>query len=333
MISRILNAVAARARTALGGRRVFGLAPLVGGLAIGALLVAMVEPAPRHVARAVDPVANEPAPGIDADTPPVIRFAAIPRPEPRARPSPERVPAWRAHAAAAPPTEGRPMIAVIIDDMGLDRRRSRLAAALPAPLTLAYLPYARDLGSQTRAARARGHELLVHVPMEGIAPAGINTLRTAHGPDELLRRLDWSLGRFEGYVGINNHMGSRFTADPKLLGVILGALQRRGLLFVDSRTTSDSVAPSLARSAGIAFAVRDVFLDHDQRADAVAASLAELERIARARGHAVAIGHPHETTIEALGAWIPEAQARGFVLVPVSAVVGRGGSQARHPLP
>ncbi len=330
MIDRFLSVVAARARTALGGHRVFGLAPLVAGLAIGALLVGFIEPAPRHAARAVDPVAHEPVSGVDAHPPPVIRFAAIPRPDPRPTPSPKRVPAWRVHAVAAPPIEGRPMIAVIIDDMGLDRRRSRLAASLPAPLTLSYLPYARDLDSQTRAARARGHELLVHIPMEGIAPAGINTLRTEHAPDELLRRLDWSLGRFEGYVGINNHMGSLFTADPKLLGVVLGALHRRGLLFVDSRTTSNTAAPSLARATGIAFAARDVFLDHDQRADAVTASLAELERIARARGHAVAIGHPRETTIDALNAWIPKARARGFVLVPVSAVVGQGDSLERQ---
>ncbi len=213
------------------------------------------------------------------------------------------------------------MIAVIIDDMGLDRRRSRRAASLPAPLTLAYLPYARDLARQTRAARASGHELLVHVPMEGIAPAGPNTLRADHTPDELLRRLQWSLDRFDGYVGVSNHMGSRFTADATVLGVVLDALRRRGLMFVDSRTTSDSAARSVARRTGVAFTSRDVFLDHDRRKEAVEASLAELERIALRRGHAVGIAHPHTTTIEALRVWIPDVMARGFVLVPVSSVV------------
>ncbi len=318
----ISTAVLARAGSVIGGGLACSLAPLAAGLALGALAMTVIEPAPRHEARVTHPAEIEPAAGIVADSPPVIRFAAVPRPAPRPKPSRESVPAWRVHDAAAPPIDGRPMIAVIIDDMGLDQWRSRRAISLPAPLTLAYLPQARDLAGQTRAARARGHELLVHVPMEGSAPSGVNTLRPRHAAEELLRRLDWSLGRFEGFVGVNNHMGSRFTADPKGLRVILGALERRGLLFVDSRTTPDSAARSLARATGVPFTSRDVFLDHNRGKEEVEARLAELERIAGRRGRAVAIGHPHQTTLDVLRAWIPKARRRGFVLVPISTIVG-----------
>ena len=157
--------------------------------------------------------------------------------------------------------------------------------------------------------------------MEGNAPSGVNTLRPGHTAEELLRRLDWSLGRFEGFVGINNHMGSRFTADPNALRVVLGALQRQGLLFVDSRTTPNSVARSVALATSVAFTSRDVFLDHDRGKVAVESRLAELERIARQRGRAVGIGHPHHATIEVLRAWIPDARRRGFVFVPISTIV------------
>ncbi len=344
----ISTAALTRARAVIGGRLAWSLAPLAAGFALGALAMTVIEPAPRHEARVTHPAVIEPAPrhearvthpaviepaaGIVADTPPVIRLADVPRPvpTPRLRPSLESLPAWRVHAVAAPPIDGQAMIAVIIDDMGLDRRRSRHAATLPAPLTLAYLPHARDLAGQTRAARARGHELLVHVPMEGNAPSGVNTLRPRHTAEELLRRLDWSLGRFEGFVGVNNHMGSRFTANPKALRVVLGALERRGLLFVDSRTTPDSAARSLARATGVAFASRDVVLDHNRGKEAVEARLAELERIAGRRGRAVAIGHPHQITIEVLRAWIPEARRRGFVLVPISTIVGRTRTLGRY---
>jgi len=328
----ILSAVLARAGTVISGRLACSLAPLVAGLALGALVITVIEPAPRHEARVTHPAEIEPAAGIVADPWPVIRFAAIPRPVPAPRPKPlrELVPAWRVHAVAAPPIDGKPMIAVIIDDMGLDRRRSRHAATLPAPLTLAYLPEARDLAVQTRAARARGHELLVHVPMERSVPSGVNTLRPRHAAEELLRRLDWSLGRFEGFVGVNNHMGSRFTADPKGLRVILGALERRGLLFVDSRTTPDSAARSLAHATGVPFTSRDVFLDHNRGKAEVEAQLVELERIAGRRGRAVAIGHPHQTTIDVLRKWIPEARRRGFVLVPISTIVGQTRMLGRY---
>ena len=326
-------------------------APLVAGLALGALAMTFIEPAPlhevrvvnlatlepvpRHAKPAIHPADVEPAVGIIVDTPTVIRYTGIPQTVSTLKPPSRSFPAWRINAVATPPVDGRPMIAVIIDDMGLDRRRSWQAVTLLAPLTLAYLPYARELEKQTRAARERGHELLVHVPMEGVAPSGINTLRRGHTEQELLRRLDWSLGRFDGFVGVNNHMGSKFTSDPKGLRVILAALERRGLQFVDSQTTPDSAAGPLAGATGVAFASRDVFLDHDQNKAAVVARLAELELIATRRGRAVAIGHPHQTTIAALRAWIPDAGRRGFVLVPISAVVGRtrmlGRFEQRNP--
>ena len=222
------------------------------------------------------------------------------------------------------------MIAIVIDDMGLNRALSRRAVALKG-LTLSYLPYGEDLAAQTSEARAAGHELLVHVSMapDGHENAGPNPLVPGLAEEEIARRLDWALGRFTGYVGINNHMGSRFTANEKGMTEVLTQLKSRGLLFLDSRTTAHTVGPLLARRLGVPFAERGVFLDNVETVDAVRARLSELEALARREGAAVAIGHPKEATLSVLGPWLETVEAKGLVVVPISAIVRRNNVPAR----
>ncbi|WP_162912930.1 divergent polysaccharide deacetylase family protein [Rhodospirillaceae bacterium SYSU D60014] len=218
------------------------------------------------------------------------------------------------------------MIAIVIDDLGLNRINAKRVIALPGPLTLAFMTYAKDLDRQTRAARAAGHELIVHLPMEPLGDrfdSGPNTLEVDLPPDELLRRLRWGLTRFGGYVGINNHMGSRFTGWDTGMALVLEELRARGLLFLDSRTIGNSVAKQVAQTVGVPYAGRDVFLDNESSAEAVRERLAETETIARRYGFAVAIGHPHDGTIEALSGWLPTLAERGYVLVPISGIVRR----------
>lgn len=237
---------------------------------------------------------------------------------------PAGAPPWQRFAALTPEPQGRPMIAIVIDDLGVDKRRSAQAIALPQPVTLAFLPYATELESQVQEARLLGHELLVHLPMEAKdqkRDPGPHALTTELGDDELLRRLRWDLDRFDGYVGVNNHMGSRFTRDRHAMELIMRELKSRGLLFLDSRTVPDSVGPEIARELQIPFAARQVFLDDDQSAKEVEARLAETARIARTHGYAIAVGHPHDGTLQALHEWMARVQDDGFTLVPVSAIV------------
>ena len=232
--------------------------------------------------------------------------------------------AWRQYALAAPDTGGRPMIAIVIDDLGLDRKRSARMAKLPGPLTLSFLTYAEDLVQQTRAARQAGHELMLHVGMEPVSKTvdpGPNVLLTGDGPDEIRRRLRWGLDRFPGFVGVNNHMGSKFTEDRDAMAVVLGELKKRGLLFLDSRTSAHSVGARLAHEMGVPAVARNVFLDNENDVAKVKARLAEVERIARRTGAAVAIGHPRDATLAALGEWLPALKEKGLVLVPLTAVV------------
>ncbi|MBP2298553.1 divergent polysaccharide deacetylase family protein [Azospirillum picis] len=266
-----------------------------------------------------------------AQKPAATVVAMLPPPAPPAVP-PVKAPSgnaalWRKNALPSSPPPGRPMIAIVVDDMGLDRKRSTRMAGLHGPLTLSWLPYARDLPAQARAARANGHELMLHMPMEPSVHAdpGPNALLVSLDKGEVMRRFRAALDSFDGYVGVNNHMGSRFTADSDALAPVLSELHRRGLLWLDSRTTPRSAGLPIAQQLKMPWIGRDIFLDNQETVAAVRAQLAKVEQLAKRQGYAVAIGHPHDATIDALSSWLPEVQKRGFVLVPVSAVVA-----ARH---
>lgn len=232
--------------------------------------------------------------------------------------------AWERNAVTVPDPAGRPMIAVVIDDLGLNRRNTVRTIRLPGPLTLAFMTYAEQLERQTSQAHAAGHELMVHFPMEP-QDAGFDTgpmaLTRDLSDDEIRKRLRWGLKRFSGYVGINNHMGSAFTGSERGMKIVLQEMQKRGLLFLDSVTTQNPVARKIASLNGVPFAARDVFLDNVLETTHVEARLREVERIARSQGYAIAIGHPHKATIDALNAWLPKLEEMGFALVPVSLIV------------
>lgn len=286
----------------------------------------MAAPDRAYVMRPVVPPVDVPETAPAVPSPPPATMAPAAEPPGAAALAPAS-PAWRRNATKAAPADGRPMIAILIDDVGVARQNTELAIALDPSVTLSFMTYAGDAPAQVAAARARGHEIMLHLPMEPLDHGdnpGPNALVVGLPAAELERRIDWGLGRFEGFVGVNNHMGSRFTANREGMAALMAALKQRGLLFVDSRTTASSVGTEMARLNGVPAASRDVFLDNGVDAGDIEARLAETERRARAQGAAIAIGHPHPETIATLRRWIPQAQARGFVLVPVSAVVGRG---------
>ena len=232
--------------------------------------------------------------------------------------------AWERFAVPCDVDPDTPVIAVVIDDLGLNRRMTKEIVSLPAPLTASFMSYAEDLDSQTAAARQAGHELLVHTPMEPFNnDPGPGALFLGMSDDEIRNRLGVMLDSFSGYVGINNHMGSRFTSDRRSMDVVMEEVKKRGLLFLDSLTARHSKGKAAADAKGIPYAVRNVFLDNARKPSEVMKQLRLLERVAKRNGTAVGIGHPHRATAEALRLWIPEVQKRGFKLVPVSAVVRR----------
>jgi uncharacterized protein len=283
-------------------------------------IVAKAAPAPARVPPAARP---QSMPEKAAPPPKPLEEAALRPPPPL--PAPSRAePAWLRFSAPAPPGGGRPFVAIVLDDLGLDLARTAEAIRLPGPVTTSFMTYASELAEQTAAAHRAGHELLLHVPMEAVdrrEDPGPHALYTSLSRDEIVERLRWGFDRFGGYVGINNHMGSKFTAHPQGMALVIAELRARGLLFLDSRTTARSVGFRLAAADGVPHAYRDVFLDDDLASAAIARQLVLVETVARRNGSAIAIGHAHDTTLAALRAWLPTLAAKGLVLAPLSAVV------------
>jgi len=248
--------------------------------------------------------------------------AAAPLP-PAPRQAADAPPAWRRLGVPAPVPEGRPTIAIMIDDMGLNRVQSDRAIHLPGPITLSWMPYAPNVGEQAAAGAARGHETMLHMNMEalGHTDPGPDSLRTWLPPDTNLAYLRRALDRLPGAVGLNQHEGSVASLSVPLMDLVMGELKARGLLFVDSLTIPHSVALDRAEAAGIATLGRDVFLDNSPDPNAIRAQLADMEAIARRTGHVIAIGHPRPATMDVLTSYLPALAARGFVLWPVSATV------------
>jgi uncharacterized protein len=289
--------------------------------------IAMVAPTPAAPQSAKPTMAPAAQPSKQVAAAEPVKSAAMPAlppPKPEIAATNGDEPTWRRNALPAPPFSGQPQIAIVIDDLGLDRARTERAVALKGPVTLSFLAYASDLPQQTEAARRAGHELIVHVPMEPIVKPKYVTQTSAGtggaSRTELLRRLRWDLSRFNGYVGVNNHMGNRLGADPDSTQTVINELKSRGLLFLDSRATSAS-ALSAAERQGVPTVTRDVLLDDDISAGSVNDRLAELERVARQRGTAIAIGHPHDLTLDALNVWLANLPAKGLQLVPLTAIV------------
>lgn len=238
--------------------------------------------------------------------------------------SADSLPPWLRNAVPFDLDDSKAKIVIVMDDLGLNKRRARRTVALPGPLTLSYMAYAEDLDRQIQHARAAGHEMMLHIPMEprsATIDPGPNVLLSGLPREELLKSINWNLDQTDKVVGINNHMGSRFTSDLEGMQTVTKVLNERGLLFLDSVTSSSSVAHSAAEDAGIPFAVRNVFLDHEDDLAFIKRQLKVTESVAKRTGVAIAIGHPRDKTLEALSEWLPTLSERGFQLVPISAVV------------
>lgn len=233
---------------------------------------------------------------------------------------PERLPAPPIMAQQT----ANPKVIIIFDDMGLDRAAFEAVSALPGPLTLSFLPYAKDVRNLAEVARKRGADVMLHLPMQpqGEADPGPHALRSGMTGTDFIKELQWNLERFSGYVGVNNHMGSQVTTDEAAMKTVLGYLKHKDLFFLDSVTTGDTVVRSAGTKIGAQVFSRDVFLDADaNNKQAVINQLRLVEKIARETGYAVAICHPRPETIEVLGPWLTSAPFRGFEIVPVTALI------------
>ncbi|MSP66958.1 MAG: divergent polysaccharide deacetylase family protein [Alphaproteobacteria bacterium] len=293
------------------------------------------EPKPAAEAKPAAPAPPTPAaplPLVAPATPPERTAVAV-APAPRAPPAALRtVPgearkAWQVHGRPFANTEGKPVIVVVMTSLGLAANATRSAIELPGEITLAFVPYARRLDEWVALARAAGHEVLVDMPMEPqnfpAQDPGPQALLTSLSAGENIGRLEWALGRAVGFVGVVNHMGSKFTESPNHLTPVLESLRDRGLIFLDSRSSTASVAARVATAVTVPRVINDRFIDNEASRDAIDEQLATLEAVARRSEVAVGMARPYPVTIERLSAWLKTLPAKGFAVAPITAVLDR----------
>lgn len=233
---------------------------------------------------------------------------------------------WQKNAAQFTAKQNMAKIVLVIDDMGLNYSRTKEIVKIKAPLTLSFLPYASHLRDQVHWAKQNGHELLVHVPMEPIGKQSYkepNLLTIGLNDEEFIQKLTWDLSQFDGYIGINNHMGSLLTSNKPAMKKVMGELKKRGLIFLDSKTSHKSVASDVAESYNIPNLSRDIFIDHELNKEHILQQLQKTEEIAQEYGQVIAICHPHKLTIEALKDWLPTLEEKQLQVVPLSHLLPR----------
>jgi polysaccharide deacetylase 2 family uncharacterized protein YibQ len=227
-----------------------------------------------------------------------------------------------AHAAPAQPA----YLTLIIDDLGQSPAKDQRVLALPGPVTLAIMPDTPHATEFARQGHRAGKIIILHMPMD---PA---TGPFAWHPElplnELESRLNAALLKVPFAAGINNHMGSRMTAEPVAMGWLVAELQRRHLFFVDSRTSAKTVAAAQAQKIGLASVSRDVFLDDERTAEAITRQFQTAVQLARKQGSAVMIGHPYPVTLDVLERELPRLKAQGIEWIDLRQMISVRGNEA-----
>jgi uncharacterized protein len=231
-----------------------------------------------------------------------------------------------ASSAAAAADRKMPRIAIVVGGLGIGGGTTAEAIGkLPDSITLAFAPYGGDLSRWAARARGTGHEIVLQLPMEPFDypdnDPGPQTLLSSLSPEQNIDRLHWMLSRMQGYVGVTNYMGARFTSNEAMLGAILGDVGKRGLLYLDDGSSPRSVATKSADAAKTPFAKADLVVDATPNWADIDAALARLETIAAERGVAIGTASALPLSIERIARWAKAAKERGIRIVPLSAIL------------
>lgn len=312
-----------RVRPASPGRCLFALGCVL-ALALGFLII----PMQTGDERAFRDPAGEP--GAVAGVPETDE--AVDKPSPVGGPEAPLAPDRDERPGGVP--DG-PLLAIVIDDWGYDWEAADDFLALDIPLNVAVIPHLPLSRRHAEEAAARGHRVLLHLPMEPLSPdwdLGEGAVTTAMAAPEIQREVFLALDSVPGVQAVNNHMGSKATADPRVMRAVLGALKERGLFFLDSRTTADSVAVQVARELGVPVLANDRFIDPDFDPERIKERLLSAARIAEERGWAVVIGHVRPATYEGVVRALPELFDRGVRLVHLDDILAKVEGSSAHAL-
>ncbi|MEI8144549.1 MAG: divergent polysaccharide deacetylase family protein [Alphaproteobacteria bacterium] len=237
------------------------------------------------------------------------------------------------YARAVRPTPGRetmPRIAIIVTGLGISANgTSEAISKLPGAISFAFAPYGSDLDRQVARARADGHEVFLQIPMEPFDypenDPGPQTLLTTLAADRNLDRLHWVLSRAQGYAGVMNYMGAKFTASEQALNPVLRDIGKRGLMFIDDGTSPRSLVNQVAAGAQLPTVRVEIAIDRVPTPSEVDAALGRLETKARETGTAIGVATALPVAIDRIAAWARALEQRGVQLVPITALLPRRG--------
>jgi len=236
-----------------------------------------------------------------------------------------RTPA-QAYARPFTPQQGTPAIAIIIGGLGFNERITMQAIdELPPEVTLSFVPYTQNLQSYIDRARARGHEVMLELPMEPFDPeaddTGPQTLLASATAQQNITRLEQLLSRGTGYFGVTNYQGARFATSAQASQPVVQALRRRGLAFITSGIGQRTALSTEAQRAHLATTAADRIIDARREADAIDDQLLNLEALALQNQSAIGAGFAYPVTMEQVSRWARDLSARGYQLAPASAVL------------
>lgn len=218
--------------------------------------------------------------------------------------------------------EDEPVIAIIIDDLGWRKQDDLQALELPGAITYSVLPQTPNATLMANTAASKGKEVLLHIPMEATVDnhlLGPGALTSQMTRAEFLETLEENLQSVPHAIGVNNHMGSLLTEHELSMHRLMDALHRQGnLFFIDSKTTDTALPLETARLYGVANTRRDIFLDHEQRPQFIIEQFDKLIHIAREKGSALGIAHPHPETVETLDYLLAHLKDYGVKLITIS---------------
>jgi polysaccharide deacetylase 2 family uncharacterized protein YibQ len=231
-----------------------------------------------------------------------------------------------ASAAAQNADRRAARIAIVVGGLGISTATTNEAIAkLPDSVTLAFAPYGNDLPKLAARARGTGHEILLQLPMEPFDypdnDPGPQTMVSSATSEQNLDRLHWMMSRIQGYIGVTNYMGARFTATENAFFPVLKDIGKRGLLYLDDGSSARSVAAKSAQETKAPFLKADIVVDISPNWGDIDSALAKLEMIAADKGYAIGTATALPVSVERIARWAKAAQARGIRIVPLSAIL------------
>lgn len=225
---------------------------------------------------------------------------------------------------ARPTGKGNGQMAIVIDDFGYSKEPIAAFCSIGRPLTFAVLPYHPFSNEAAARGLSSGHQVILHLPMEPLAQSEQSeklTIGVAMSNGEIQEMTQKAINQIPGLIGVNNHQGSRATADKRVMKIVLGQVKANSLFFLDSRTNGQSVGAESARQMGVRTGENQLFIDNSDEVSEIKAKLRTGQKMALNHGSVTVIGHARINTAIAVREMIDELEEKGIELVFVSQLV------------